>query len=106
MSEVLEEEEVPETEVPEAVVSSQGSSGSDSADEAEGSLQALARDLELPVETLRAIDGSEEGQLLLQKVVQQLIAKEAELEEYETTVKDLTQTLSLRQHEGLRVCII
>lgn len=100
MSEVLEEEEVPETEVPEAVVSSQGSSGCDSADEAEESLQALAGVLELPVETLHAVEGSEEGQLLLQKVFQQLSAKETEIAEYETTVKDLTQTLSYRQQEG------
>lgn len=97
LSQVLEAE----AEIPATVVSSQVSSGSDvESNDWEESLQGLSRSLELPVETLQAIGGSEEGKLLLQKVVQHNTAKESELEEYENTVKDLTQTLSSQQQEG------
>lgn len=101
MSEVVEEE----AEVPATIVSSQSSLDGDIASVEpngwEESLQALSLSLELPVETLQAIGGSEDGKLLLQKVVQHNTAKESELEEYENTVKDLTQTLSSQQQEGI-----
>lgn len=98
------EEEEEETEVPAAVIAPPESPGGDvpSAESGgwEQDLQALSHSLDLPVETLQALGGSEEGNLLLQRVVQHHSVKESELEEYENTVKDLTQALSTQQQEG------
>ena len=98
------EEVVEEAEVPAAVVTPQGSPGGDATSPQSGSwdqsLHALSHSLELPVESLQSLGGSEEGKLLLQRVAQHHSAKENELEEYENTVKDLTQALSTQQQEG------
>ena len=79
-----EEEEVVE------ILSHDPSSESESQDDSY--LVAVAQTLEVSVETLHAVLESEEGKVFVKKVLDAINKKESELEEYENTVKDLTQT--------------
>ena len=88
-----EEEEVVE------ILSHDTSSESESPDDSH--LVAVAQTLEVSMETLHAVLESEDGKAIVKKALDAINKKESELEEYESTVKDLTQTtMAYEQRES------
>lgn len=71
-----------------------GSSLSTETDESEQNYQQLGRSLELPMEKLRSIGESEEGKLVLDKVVQHLNEKYNEIEDYESALNDFAENMN------------
>ena len=54
----------------------------------------LVQALQLPLDSLQLVAASEQGSLVLDRVREQLLQKNRELEEYESALNDLTQSMN------------
>lgn len=99
VEEEIEEEDEEADEVP-----PEESSDSVPAAEAEESYEErLAASLELPLEVLEAVGQTEQGKLLLEKVIEHFEEKDGQIEDYQATLNDFTQSMNQQHGEQVGV---
>ncbi len=65
----------------------------------EDKLHRFGHSLELPLEVLEAVGETDQGKLLLQKVIDHLEEKDSQIEEYQSTLNDFMQSMSQQNGE-------